>query len=73
MKFITSRNLKFVAILLVILTLINFTFSTEQQHFTKINKCSLIKQERIKEEIRDEYTKKIIFFVFVAYFYTSFL
>lgn len=73
MKFTIPRNLKFLAILIVILSLITFTICSKQSDFGKIERCSIINENRIKEELRDDYTKKIIFFVFLTYFYTNFL
>jgi len=73
MKFTIPRNLKFLVILIVIFTLINFTLSSNQYDMRNIGKCSIINQNRIQEELRDDYTRKIIFFVFITYFYTNFL
>lgn len=72
MKFTIPRNLKFLAILIVILTLITLTSSSEQSDFGKIQKCSMIHQRKINEELKDDYMRKIIFFVFLTYFYTNF-
>ncbi len=71
MKFINSKSLKVLAILFIFLTLISF--SREEQTFSKINKCSFQRENKIKEEIRDDYTRKLIFFVLVGYFYSNFL
>ncbi len=73
MKFTIPRNLKFLAILIVILTLISCIISQKQSDFGKIERCTILTQNRIKEELRDDYTRKIIFFVFFTYFYTNFL
>ena len=77
MKFITSRNIKFVAILLVFLTLISLSLSTETKSFEgKRNpnqKCIMIQEMRLQEEMRDDVTRKMIFFVLLGYFYSVYL
>lgn len=73
MKFINPRNLKIVAILLIFLTLISLTFAQEQDSLmNRMNRCKIRNEHQIKEQIRDDYTKKIIFFIFLTYFYTNF-
>ena len=75
MKFITSRNIKFVAILLVFLTLISLSLSTEAKNFEgKTNpKCIMRQEIRNQEEMREDGTRKIIFFVLLGYFYSVYL
>lgn len=72
MKFTIPRHLKFLAIFIVILTLINITMTSNVSNLKDLGRCSIINQNRLKEEIREDYTRKIIFFVFVTYFYTNF-
>ena len=75
MKFITSRNIKFVAILLIFLSLISLSLSTETKKFEgKMDpKCVMRQEMRIQEEQREDGTRKLLFFVLLGYFYSVYL
>ncbi len=83
MKFITRRNIKFVSILIILLSFICLSLSTSSNkkinNFTgklKTNidfNCIAKKEFREQEEFRDEMTRKLLFFVLLGYFYSVYL
>jgi len=73
MKFDISKNSKYFIIIIVLLCLLTLTVCRENLVSSKKERCSFFNQNKIKEEIRDDYTRKIIFLVFLTYFYTNFL
>jgi len=72
MKFIILNKLKFTFVLIVVFSLFFLTVCGDQSSFSKSQRCSIFQQNKIAEEIRDDYTKKIVFFIFLTYFYTNY-
>ncbi len=80
MKFISTRNIKFVVIFFIFLTLISLSLSTNAEKLniknltieSNINnqQCLINQEKRLQDENRDDLTRKLLFFVLLGYFYS---